>query len=238
MKLSILIPVFNEEKTIVSVLEKVSSLSIPDTKKEIIVINDGSTDNTDKKISDFIQKKHSVRYLFYEKNAGKGKAIQTGINEASGDYIVIQDADLEYNPEDIVRLFVPIQEGKAQVVYGTRLNRVPHITKEESRPQFLLHYFGNRFLSLLTSILYWQWITDMETCYKFFPRTALNTMQLKSRGFDFEPEITAKLLKKKYKILELPITTVPRGYKEGKKLSTFHDGCIALWSLIKYRFNN
>ena len=130
----------------------------------------------------------------------------------------------------------PILNGTSKVVYGTRLNRLPSFSREERTPQFLLHYLGNKFLSLLTSILYGQWITDMETCYKLFPRKAVENMKLNARGFEFEPEITAKLLKKGYKILEIPISTKPRGYDEGKKLNTFRDGTIALWSLLKYRF--
>lgn len=140
--------------------------------------------------------------------------------------------------KDIEKLVKPILEGKSKVVYGTRLKRLPSFSKEERTPQFLLHYFGNKLLSLITSALYGQWITDMETCYKLFPRKAVENMKLNARGFEFEPEITAKLLKKGYKILEIPISTNPRGYDEGKKLSTLKDGPIALWSLIKYRFTD
>ena len=169
---------------------------------------------------------------------GKGAAVRNGIKSATGDYIIIQDADLEYNPKDIEKLVRPVQDGIAQVVYGTRLKRMPNFSKDERTPHFLLHYMGNKFLSLLTSMLYGQWITDMETCYKLFAMTAVKEMKLNARGFEFEPENTAKLLKKGYKIYEIPISTSPRGYDEGKKLSTFKDGFIALWSLLKYRFIN
>lgn len=235
MKLSILIPVFNEEKTIVQVLEKVNKLEIKNVTKQIIVVNDGSIDQTRNKIECFVKKHPEIKFISHSRNLGKGAAVITGIKNTIGDYIIIQDADLEYNPEDMVKLIKPILEGKAKVVYGTRLKRLPSFTKEERTPQFLLHYIGNKFLSLLTSILYGQWITDMETCYKFFPKSSVEEMKLNARGFEFEPEITAKLIKGGYKILEVPITTKPRGYDEGKKLNTFKDGFITLWTLLKYK---
>jgi glycosyltransferase involved in cell wall biosynthesis len=163
--------------------------------------------------------------------------VRSGIKHATGDYVIIQDADLEYDPNDIPTLFSFVA-GKKNVIYGTRLNRLPHLKEEERRVQFLLHYLGNRFLSFVASTLYGQWITDMETCYKIFPRSELHGIELKSKGFEFEPEITAKLLKRGLKILEVPIKTKPRGYEEGKKLNTFRDGFKALLTLIKYRFVN
>lgn len=235
MTLSILIPVFNEEKTITEILGKILKLHFS-VQKEIIVINDGSTDGTDSEIKTFLKKNKNIVYLNHIVNLGKGSAIQTGLQNARGDYVVIQDADLEYDPSDIPRLFSYIQNDAAQVVYGTRLKRLPDIANEESNPIFLLHFFGNRFLSFITSLLYGQWLTDMETCYKIFPKKAIEHITLRSKHFEFEPEITAKLLKKGYKIIEIPISTIPRGYHEGKKLRTFHDGCIALWTILKYRF--
>ncbi len=233
MKLSIIIPVFNEQKTIAKVIKAVDRVEIPKASKEIIVVDDGSTDKTVSEID-----KSKVRFFANVKNMGKGAAVRKGIENAKGDYLIIQDADLEYDPNFIPILFDYIQTGKAKVVYGTRLRRLPHLKKEEKKGRFLLHYFGNRFLSLTTSVLYGSWLTDMETCYKLFPRRAVSGMKLNSRRFDFEPEITAKLLKKGYKILEVPITTVPRDYSEGKKLRTVHDGSIALYTLLKYRFFN
>ncbi len=167
---------------------------------------------------------------------GKGAAVRTGFEKATGDYIIIQDADTEYDPNDIPKLLEPIANKQATVVFGTRLDRLPHFSKEESDHLFLLHYFGNRFLSLITSILYGQWLTDMETCYKVFPKSLVKDMTLHARGFEFEPEITAKLLKKGVRIKEVSITTKPRGYEEGKKLQARKDGPIALWTLFKYRF--
>ena len=236
MKLSIIIPVYNEEKTIAEILERVKKEIIPEVEKEIIVVDDGSTDGTRQKLKSI--KGNDFKIIFHEKNGGKGAAVRTGIQNATGDYIIIQDADLEYHPKFIKDLVKPILEKKAKVVYGTRLNRMPHLKGEEAKHLFILHYFGNRFLSLVTSILYGQWITDMETCYKLFPKTALNGIKLNARGFELEPEITAKLLKKGYKIKEISIFVNPRGYDEGKKLNTVKDGLKALWSLIKYRFSD
>jgi dolichol-phosphate mannosyltransferase len=237
MKLSIIVPVFNEEKTVGTVLKRVGDFQLKGVTKEIIVVDDGSTDKTVSEIKKSNPNKH-IKFIQHSNNQGKGRAVKTGVGAATGDYIIIQDADLEYNPKDIPRLLTPILEKKAKVVYGTRLNRMPNLTRDERTFQFLVHYFGNRFLSLLTSVLYGQWLTDMETCYKLFPRTALNNIKLNSRGFEFEPEITAKLLKNGYRILEVPISTNPRGYNEGKKLNTIRDGTIALITLFKYRFLN
>jgi glycosyltransferase involved in cell wall biosynthesis len=236
MKLSIIIPVYNEEKTIIEILDRVKKEVIPEVEKEIIVVDDGSTDTTRQKLKNI--KDNDFKIIFNEKNGGKGSAVRTGIENATGDYIIIQDADLEYHPKFIKDLIKPILEKKAEVVYGTRLNRMPHLKGEEAKHLFILHYFGNRFLSLITSVLYGQWITDMETCYKLFPKKALNGMKLNARGFELEPEITSKLLKRGYKIKEVSIFVNPRGYDEGKKLNTAKDGLKALWSLVKYRFSD
>jgi glycosyltransferase involved in cell wall biosynthesis len=233
MKLSIIVPVYNEEKTILEILDRVIALQIPNVQKEIIVVDDGSTDLTREKL----KKIKNVKIILHDKNKGKGAAVRTGIKEASGDYIIIQDADLEYHPRQIINLVSEI-DGDNTVIYGTRLNRLPHLDLEEKKHLFIWHYVGNRFLSLVTSALYGQWITDMETCYKLFPKKAVNGMRINARGFEFEPEITAKLLKNGYKIKEVSITATPRGYDEGKKLNTVRDGLKALWSLFKYRFTD
>lgn len=231
MKLSIVIPVYNEENTILQIIEKVKKVNFP-VENEIIVVDDGSSDSTREKL----KKIKGVKIILHERNQGKGAAVKTGIKSSTGDYIIIQDADLEYDPNQIKDLLRPILEKKAKVVYGTRLKRLPDLSKEERTAQFLIHYFGNRFLSLVTSILYQQWITDMETCYKLFPKEALSGVKLNARGFEFEPEITVKLLKKGFKILEIPISANPRGYDEGKKINTVKDGIRAFTTLIKYRF--
>lgn len=236
MKLSIIIPVYNEEKTIGEVLKKIDHLTIPDVKKEIVVVDDGSKDRTPSVIKKFISKNTSIKYFHHERNRGKGAALRTGMKYATGDYITIQDADLEYNPNDIPELLKPIVNKKAKVVYGTRLDRLPNFNGEERTPRFLMQYLGNRLLSLATSILYGNWLTDMETCYKVFPRKAVTYTDLQAKSFDFEAEITAKLLKKGYKIMEIPITANPRTYAEGKKLRPFREGYKAIVTLIKYRF--
>lgn len=237
MKLSIIIPVFNENKTIAEIIKRVGKVKIADFEKEVIIVDDGSTDGTIEEVERTIRELN-IKFYKHEKNLGKGAAVRTGISKATGDYVIIQDADLEYNPKDVARLAVPIVNKTSQVVYGTRLQRWPNLARDERTIRFLIHYLGNRFLSLLTSILYGQWITDMETCYKLFPRKALSGIKLNSKRFDFEPEITAKLMKLGYKIKEIPISTNPRGYEEGKKLNTIKDGSIALYTLLKYRFIN
>ncbi len=234
MKLSIIIPVYNEEKTILEVIDRVLDAGIPGVKKEIIVVDDGSTDSTREKLKNI----KTVKIILHKKNQGKGAAVKTGIKNSTGDYIIIQDADLEYNPKYIEFLIKPIQEGKAKVVYGTRLKRMPNLKGEEKTLQFLTHYFGNRFLSFIASILFGQWITDIETGYKLFPKKAVESIKLNAKGFEFEPEITSKLMKQGYKIKEVSITANPRGYDEGKKLNTIRDGSKALWYLFKYRFTN
>ena len=237
MKLSVIIPVFNEEKTIIHVIDAVSNVSIPNVEMEIIVVNDASKDKTMEEIKKIQNKYPMLKVYHHEKNLGKGAAVRTGIEKATGDYIVIQDADLEYNPQDIKKLVAALDD-KKKIIYGTRIKRSPHLTKEERNARFLLHYVGNHFLSFITSALYTQWITDMETCYKLFPKNALGSIILHAKGFEFEPEITAKLMKKGYKIYEVSITTKPRGYAEGKKLHTVKDGLKALWTLMKYRFTD
>lgn len=236
-KISIVIPAFNEEKTVGLVLDALHKLKL-EYDKEIIVVDDGSSDKT----SNIVKKKEEnykeLKFIKHDKNMGKGAAVQTGLSFATGDILMVQDADLEYDPNDIPRLMRPLIEKKAKVVYGTRLRRLPNIKNEERTVRFLLHYLGNRWLSFMTSIFYGKWVTDMETCYKLFTKDAFSGIKLKSRTFDFEPEITAKFLKKGLSIHEIDIDTKPRGYEEGKKLNTFRDGFKALWTLIKYRFTD
>jgi len=237
MKLSIIIPVFNEEKTIVEMLKRVEKLQLSSLTKEIIIVNDGSKDGTTEKIEKYLsQTKSSIKLYNRPKNNGKGAAVIFAIAKAKGEYIIIQDADLEYDPDEIKKLLAVLKTKPNAIVYGTRLKRLPHFSKEESRMQFLIHYLGNKFLSLMTSVLYGQWITDMETCYKLFPTKIAQNMILRAKGFEFEPEITAKFMKQGHKIYEVSITTTPRGYEEGKKLHTVRDGIKALWTLGKYRF--
>ena len=239
ISLSIIVPVYNEEKTIGKILRQLDSLELP-INKEIIIVDDGSSDGTVNQIEKYLSsiKKSSIKLISHSKNQGKGKAVRTGISKAKGAYIVIQDADLEYDPNYLKILIQPILSGERKVVYGTRLKRMPNLNEDERTPRFLLHYLGNRILSFIISALFIAWITDMETGYKIFPRREFYKLKIKSTGFDFEPEITTKLLKRGHKILEIPIKTIPRGYSEGKKLNTFSDGSKALWAIIKYRFVN
>lgn len=234
--LSIVIPVYNEEKTIGLVLENLSKIKLP-VDQEIIVVDDGSKDDSKNIVREKAKKIKGITLIEHKKNQGKGAAVITGFQEAKGDILLIQDADLEYNPLDIPKLLKPILDRKESVVYGTRL-RKGTVFFGKNRTPLPFHIIGNKFLSLVTTLLYGQMISDMETGYKVLKKSSLDGITLKSRSFDFEPEITAKLLKKGTRILEIDISTNPRGYDEGKKIRPIHDGLIALWTLIKYRFES
>lgn len=236
MKLSIIIPAYNEGKTVGEILKRVNEVELDGIKKEIIVVDDGSQDNTSSEIQNLESIIKSLKYVRHKKNKGKGAAIQTGLKHASGEVIVIQDADLEYNPSDIPKLIKPIVLNRFSVVYGTRL-RVKPIFMGKDKTPLLLHFFGNKFLSFITSILFGYTISDMETGHKAFKKKVFDGIKLRAKSFDFEPEITAKILKRKIRIHEVDIKTKPRSYKEGKKIRTFRDGFRALLTLIWYRFH-
>lgn len=199
-------------------------------EKELIVVDDGSTDGTRDILSALDAAKYSARIFFHEKNQGKGAALRTGQGHASGDIIMIQDADLEYSPTEYPELLKPILEGRADVVYGSRLSG-----GKTTRAFKFTHLMGNKFLSLLTNILYDCTLTDMETCYKVFRAEVFKKVKIKSNRFEFEPEITAKVLKQGVRIYELPISYYGRDYTEGKKI-TWKDGFGAIWALLRYRF--
>lgn len=269
MKLSIIIPVYNEEKTILEILRRVEAVKFP-IEKEIIIVNDGSTDKTIE-----ILKKFETQYkiIHLSKNRGKGFAIKTGIQEVKGNIIAIQDADLEYNPEELPKLIQPILQSHklrknvdqdaddhgclpestsaeggnirvnprydlresafygvedVKVVYGSRF-----LTKH--KPRYKISYFGNKFLSFLFWLLYGKKINDPWTCYKVFKKEIIQDMNFQSNGFEFEMELTVKILKAGYKILEIPISYQSRTYEEGKKIK-IKDGLKAIWTVIKYRF--
>ncbi|MBI2101426.1 glycosyltransferase family 2 protein [Candidatus Woesearchaeota archaeon] len=228
-KLSVIVPVYNEERTIARVIEEAKNTEIKGMAKEIIAVDDFSTDNT-REMLRRAKGKH-VKILFHKKNMGKGAAVKTGISNSTGDIILIQDADLEYSPKEYGRLLEPIINGNADVVYGSRINAI----RKNLKKMYKLHYIGNVLLTLLTNLLYNANITDMETGYKVFRKEAVNGINLRARRFDFEPEITAKLLKKGYKIHEVPINFFGRKFSEGKKI-TWIDGLKAIYYLFKYRF--
>ena len=229
MKLSIIIPVWNEEKTIIDIVNKVEKVNLGKIKKELIIVDDFSNDNSIEKIKILIKKYKNIKLITHNKNLGKGSAIRTGLKHFTGDLVIIQDGDLEYNPEEYKNLIKPILERKTKVVYGSRMMGrikgfdIPH------------HYLGNWGLSLATRLLYSKKITDMETCYKLMTKDVIKSIILRAKRFDFEPEITAKIIKKGYKIIEVPISYNSRSFKEGKKI-TVMDGVKALYYLLKYRF--
>jgi len=225
MKLSIIIPVYNEEKTIGEVLRAVSLWKLSGWKKEIIVVDDGSTDGTGHIVKRW-QKK--CRVICKKKNEGKGSAITEGLKKVTGDFIIIQDADLEYSPKDYPGLLLPFEHIHVDVVYGSRFLGA-HLST------MFIYELGNKFVTLVTNILYNTNITDMETGYKVFRKRVVDEMMIHAKGFDFEPEFTAKVLKRGYQIYEVPISYFGRKFEEGKKL-TWRDGIVALWTLIKYRF--
>lgn len=227
-KLSIIIPCYNEKKTILKILKRVEAvdLSSLNCQKEIIIVDDYSTDGT-REILKELEKKYKI--IYQQKNQGKGMAIREGIKETSGDIILIQDADLEYEPNDYPALIKPILENKSEVVYGSRI-----LGKNPKRAG-LIYYLGGRFLTFLTNILYGTKITDEPTCYKVFKAKILKSIDLKCQGFEFCPEVTAKVARKKIKIQEVPIKYYPRTVKEGKKIK-WRDGIKAVLTLLKYRF--
>ena len=225
MKLSVIIPVYNEVKTINEIIRRVKATGLVD---EILVVDDGSTDGS-RDILANLSDRESVKVIYHESNQGKGKAVRTGFQNASGDLLLIQDADLEYDPREYPVLLRPIQEGIADVVYGSRFLGAGR------RPVLFWNMVANKILTLVTNILYNNILTDMETGYKLFRREIVQNMTLHARGFEFEPEFTAKILKRKVRIYEVPITFNPRDYSEGKKIK-MKDAFIALWTLFKYRF--
>ena len=228
LTLSIIVPVFNEEKTVALILKTVSRLKLRDIQKDIVVVNDGSTDGTA-----IVLKKiriPGVRVFHHDKNRGKGAAIRTAIPHTKGDFVIIQDADLEYDPNDYQKLLEPLIHGQADVVYGSRFLGV-------HRAFMFWHSLGNKFLTLVTNLLYDTILTDMETCYKVFRGEVIRGLVLKSNRFEIEPEMTAKILKKKYKLFEVPISYSGRSFEEGKKI-TWKDGFSALATLARYRFFN
>lgn len=225
MKVSVIIPVYDEVNTIEEILHRVEATKLA---SEIIVVDDGSTDGTREKLTSLQEDGH-LRIFLHDRNLGKGAAIRTGIQEATGEVILIQDADLEYDPRDYPMLIQPIEEGIADVVYGSRFLGGPR------RTAMYWHMVANKMLTFMTNLLYNTILSDMETGYKVFKREVVEGMKIRANKFDFEPEFTAKILKRKVRVYEVPISFNPRDYEEGKKIG-INDAFQAVWALIKYRF--
>ena len=240
MKLSIIIPVYNEIETIAEILRRVRAvrLAVPvgygpangavvEFEREVVVVDDGSTDGTQEYLRT-LEDEPDVVVVFHERNQGKGAAVRTALQHAGGDVMVIQDADLEYDPRDYSALLQPIVEGRSHAVYGSRFRGGP------TRAMFFWHMVGNRFLTLVTNVLYDTILSDMETGYKVFTRQVAGQLDLKAPGWGFDPEITAQILKRGYRIYEVPISYTGREFEEGKKIG-WRDGITVLWTLLKYR---
>ena len=225
MKLSIIIPVFNEHKTICELIRRVDAVALD---KEIIIVDDGSTDGSRDLLNKY-EGRDGFKVVYQSKNMGKGRSLRTGFEKAEGEIIIIQDADLEYNPKDYPILLEPILDGRADVVYGSRFLGGPH------RVLFFWHYLGNRFLTTLSNMFTNINLTDMETGYKVFRRSVLDSITLRCNRFGFEPEFTAKVARNKFIIYEVPISYAGRNYSAGKKIN-WKDGVAAIWFIVRFRF--
>lgn len=227
MKLSVIMPVYNERDMLEEAVLAVLAVERAD---EIIIVDDGSTDGTRDLYPKIVKLDKRIDVHFHERNQGKGAALRTGFKVATGDILLIQDADLEYDPRDYYALVQPIEEGRAEVVYGSRFRGGP------TKAMFFWHMVGNKFLTLVTNILYNTILSDMETCYKVFRADVVRDIPLRAKGFEFEPEITSKVLKRGYRIYEVPISYNGREFDQGKKLNPWKEGPKAFFYLIKYRF--
>jgi glycosyltransferase involved in cell wall biosynthesis len=226
-KLSVIVPVFDERNTVAEIVRRMRAVDLP-VELEIVIVDDGSTDGTRDVLRQLADS--TVRVISHDANQGKGAAIRSGLAHVHGDLVLVQDADLEYDPEDWPKLIAPMMRGKARVVYGSRFTG-------ERRNMLFLHWVGNRFLSLVTNVLYNTTLSDMETCYKLFDRSLLDGITLRAQRFEFEPEVTAKILRRGIRIYEVPISYTGREFDEGTKI-TWRDGFVALWTLVKYRFKD
>jgi len=227
MKLSVVIPVFNERDTVAEILRRVNSVPVD---KELIVVDDFSTDGTRDALAECLKEHSNLTVLHHERNLGKGRALRTGFEAARGEYVIVQDADLEYDPEDYAKLLRPLDRQQADAVYGSRF-----ITTQEHRVLYFWHSIGNRVLTLLSNMMTDLNLTDMETCYKVFRRELIQAIPLEEDRFGFEPEVTCKLAKIGARIYEVGIAYHGRTYDEGKKIG-MKDGFRALWCIVKYHF--
>ncbi|KKU51263.1 MAG: Glycosyltransferase [candidate division WWE3 bacterium GW2011_GWC1_47_10] len=226
MKLSVVIPVYNEKGTVATIVDRVEGVAGVD--KEIIIVDDGSTDGTRDVLKEIAANRSHVKVILKEANCGKGASLREGFRHATGDYVIVQDADLEYDPQEYTKLIEALGDGKTRVVYGSRFSG-------NYEDMSNLHYWGNKFLTLVTNVLYGVLLTDMETCYKLLPGSFVRNLKIESNRFNFEPEITAKILKSGLKLREVPISYKGRTHGEGKKI-TWKDGLSAVYTLIKFRF--
>ncbi|TFG81583.1 MAG: glycosyltransferase family 2 protein [Erysipelotrichales bacterium] len=226
MKLYVVMPVFNEVRTIEEIVARVQSAPF---EKEIVIIDDCSTDGTVDLLRKIADQSENIKVFYHDRNRGKGAALRTGVTQVKGDIVIIQDADLEYDPREYPKILEPILDGRADVVYGSRFLGGPH------RVMFFWHYVGNQFLTLLSNMLSNVNLTDMETCYKAFRKEVLKDLTLKSDRCGFEPEFTLKVAKRKFRIYEVPISYSGRTYEEGKKIN-WKDGVAAIFSIIRFRF--
>lgn len=224
MKLSVIMPVFNEESTILNIIDKVKKVNID---KQIVIVDDGSTDRTREILEKL--KDENIRVIYHTKNQGKGSAIRTAIPYLEGEVTIIQDADLEYDPEEYHKLMRPILDRKAKIIYGSRFLQF-------NKPIYLRYLLGNKFLTWLVNILYCSRITDSYTCYKAFETGVLKNLTLQAKRFEFEAEVTVKLLKKGYEIREIPISYSPRTLREGKKIN-WKDALSGILTILKYKFS-
>lgn len=226
MKLSIVVPVYNEKNTIEQILTKIEAVT--DLDKEIVVVDDASTDGTTEILKKLEKQKPYIKFIYKSKNKGKGDTLKVGFKNTTGEYVIVQDADMEYDPADYRKLIRALEEEEADVVYGSRFSG-------NYQDMTSLHYFGNKLLTLVTNLFFGVLLTDMETCYKLMPGDFVRKVDIKSSRFDFEPEITAKILKSGLRIREVPISYKGRSVSAGKKI-TWKDGIGAVWTLIKFRF--
>ena len=231
MKLSIIIPAYNEEATIEAIVRRVQAVDLGPIEKEIIVVNDGSKDGT----AAVLKELPAIRHISHERNAGKGAAVSAGFQAASGDIVLIQDADLEYDPNDYPAVIRPIVEGRSDVVMGSRFILYKPKFFGTRRSPYLSHYIGNMLVTSVTNLLYGKRFTDYEGCYKAFRRTVVAATPVKAKGFEFDNELICKLMRKGTRIMEVPIRYTPRSYESGKKI-TWRHGVIMLWTIIKWRF--